>query len=264
MIKLIVSDMDGTLLNDQKGMDEEIFEIIPKLKEKGIRFMAASGRQYPSLQTLFQAHIKDMVLIAENGAFVVSNQKELYSSVMEQDLIHHCIDEIGKIEGTETLLCAKYTSYTTDSVTYHMMQSPKFHYNIKLVDNLYDVKDDIIKVSFVDMAKIGAEKNGFARMLPLVKERAEIAVSGFNCVDIVNKGVSKGTAIEAIQKEWGISTEETMAFGDNYNDVEMLGRAKYSFAMENAEAGVKKHAKFMTGTNNEGSVVKEIRRLTGI
>ncbi len=264
MIKLIVSDMDGTLLNDEKVVDREIFEVIPQLKEKNIHFMAASGRQYPSLLTLFQEHKKDVVLIAENGAFVVHDNKELYSSVMEKDLVHYCLEEIGKIEQTEAILCAKYISYTTDPETYRIMSSPKFHYKIKLVDSLYDVKEDIIKVSFVDMAKTGAEVNSFARLLPLVKERAEIAVSGFNCVDIVNKGVSKGTAIEAIQKEWGISTEETMAFGDNYNDVEMLWRAKYSFAMENAEAGVKKHARFIAGSNNEGGVVKEIRKLTGI
>ena len=54
----------------------------------------------------------------------------------------------------------------------------------------------------------------------------EIAVSGFDCIDIVNKGVSKGNAIEILQKKWNIMPEETMTFGDNYNDIEMLQQAK--------------------------------------
>ncbi|MBQ3568469.1 MAG: HAD hydrolase family protein, partial [Anaerotignum sp.] len=60
MIKLIVSDMDGTLVNDEKKIDENIYEILPVLKEMGTRFVVASGRQYPSLMADFQEHAKDV------------------------------------------------------------------------------------------------------------------------------------------------------------------------------------------------------------
>ncbi len=63
MIKLIVSDMDGTLLNDQKQIDTRIYDLLPKMQQQGIRFVVASGRQYPSLQRDFAEHIKDIVII---------------------------------------------------------------------------------------------------------------------------------------------------------------------------------------------------------
>ena len=73
LVKLIVSDMDGTLVDDDKNIDTEIFELLPKLKAAGIRFVVASGRQYPSLRDDFREHIGDVVVIAENGAFVMDN-----------------------------------------------------------------------------------------------------------------------------------------------------------------------------------------------
>ncbi len=92
----------------------------------------------------------------------------------------------------------------------------------------------------------------------------EIAVSGFDCIDIVNKGVSKGNAIEILQKKWNITPEETMTFGDNYNDIEMLQQAKYSFAMAHSEQGVKKCANYIAGDNNEGAVVAQIKKFVNI
>lgn len=264
MIKLIASDMDGTLLDDQKKIDREIYHLIPKMKEKNITFIVASGRQYPSLLHLFQEYKKDVVIVAENGAFVMQDEKELYSSCMKQELVKVCLDAIYEIGEAEPMVCAKHCSYTTNPRTYEGMRSDKFQYNMRLVDSLYEIEDEILKVSLLDNSKAGPEKHSFAKLSPLLKGKGEIAVSGFNCVDIVNKDVSKGAAIAAIQKQWGIKTEETMAFGDNYNDIEMLQQAHYSFAMENAEHGVKKYAKYIAQNNNVGGVVKEIRKYTGL
>lgn len=77
----------------------------------------------------------------------------------------------------------------------------------------------------------------------------------------MNPGINKGRGIQILQNKLGASYEETMAFGDYLNDIEMLEHAYYSFAMENAHPLVKKTANFSTGTNNEFSVTKEIMRL---
>ena len=112
MIKLIVSDMDGTLLNDEKQIDERIYDLLPKMREKGIRFVVASGRQYPSLARDFQEHLPEITVIAENGAFVVQDGKELYFKGMNEKQIGHCLDIIDKLPETEALVCAKYCCYT--------------------------------------------------------------------------------------------------------------------------------------------------------
>jgi len=264
MIKLIVSDMDGTLVDDKKRIDPKIYDILPKLKKNGTRFIVASGRQYPSLQKFFADHSEDVVIIAENGAFVNDDGKELYASVMEKDLVHRCLDEIEKLEDIEPLLCGKYYSYTTHQTTADFMASEKFQYRMQVVDDLKNVDADIIKISLVDLQTDRDMENNCSTLKDVFGEETEIAISGVNCMDIVNKGVSKGAAIAVLQEKWGISKEETMAFGDNFNDVEMLQQAEYSFAMAHAHDEVKQHANFVAGSNNDGSVVKEICKYINI
>ena len=84
--------MDGTLVNDEKKIDEDIYELLPKLKEKDIRFVVASGRQYCSLLSDFQEHTKDVVLCSENGAFIVDDGQELYAGCMTKEQVKMSLD----------------------------------------------------------------------------------------------------------------------------------------------------------------------------
>ena len=263
MIKLIVSDMDGTLLNDEKNIDAEIYKVLPKLKEKGIRFVVASGRQYPSLKKHFHQHIKDVVVIAENGAFVVDDGKELVVEPMAQTEVTHCLENILSLNGLEPLLCAKYCSYTRSPELLEYLSSPLFHYEMRLAEDLFHVEDDIFKVSMISHQGESAE-SCYKRLRPMLDDSLNLVVSGDACLDTGLNEVTKGTAVAALQKMWNITPEETAVFGDQYNDVEMLKQAYYSYAMEGATDGVKKFARFRAGSNNKGGVVKAIRELTGL
>ena len=263
MIKLIVSDMDGTLLNNEHKIDPAFYDLLPKLKEEGIRFVVASGRQYPSLRTDFLAYLEDVVIIAENGAFVVDNEKELVVEKMSDEEIHHCVEEIMKLEGAEALVCAKYCSYTRSPELFGFLSSPQFRYEMRLEKDLYSISDDIIKVSVIEYAGKGAE-DCYRRLRPALCEDLNLVVSGNGCLDTGIRGVNKGTAVAALQKMWNICPEETMVFGDQFNDVEMFEQAEYSFAMANAADGVKKYAKYIAAGNNDNGVVKAIREITGL
>lgn len=263
MIKLIVSDMDGTLLNDEKKIDKDIYKLLPKLQEKGIRFVVASGRQYPSLKKHFHEHIKDVVVIAENGAFVVDDGKELVVEPMAQKEVEHCLDTIFSMEGVEPLLCAKYCSYTRSPELLEFLSSPLFHYEMRLAEDLFHVEDDIIKVSMISHEGQSAE-SCYKKLRPLLDDSLNLVISGDACLDTGLNGVTKGTAVSALQKMWGVTPEETIVFGDQYNDVEMFKKAYYSYAMQGAADGVKKFARFQAGSNNQGGVVKAIRELTGL
>lgn len=84
MIKLIASDLDGTLLqNGSQALTSRAVPLICRLAEKGILFAAASGRQYPNLVRLFGAAAKDMAFICENGAFAVYRDEVIAKAVME-------------------------------------------------------------------------------------------------------------------------------------------------------------------------------------
>lgn len=263
MVKLIVSDMDGTLVNDEKKIDENIYQILPKLKQMGTRFVVASGRQYPSLCSDFKEHVKDVVIVSENGAFIMDNGKELYARCMTKEEVKACLDAVGQFEGLSPLLCAKHCSYTTSQEMLEFLASPKFNYTMALADDLYAVEDDIIKVSIIVLDGKPAEE--YYRLLrPVLMEGLSLVTSGPDCLDTGICGVNKGSAVEALQEMWNITPEETMVFGDQYNDIEMFEKAYYSFAMRDAVEGVKKKARFQAGSNNEGGVVQAIRRITGI
>ena len=263
MIKLIVSDMDGTLVNDEKKIDENIYKILPKLKEMGTRFVVASGRQYPSLCKDFQEHVKDVVNCSENGAFIMDNGKELYAKCMTKEQVKMSLDAAFAVEGMEPIVCAKHVTYTRDAGMKEFLESPKFNYKMAMAEDLYNIEDDIIKIS---MIVVNGEDTVamFRKVRAQLDESMNLVTSGEGCMDTGIYGVNKGTAVEALQGMWGITPEETMVFGDQYNDVEMFTRAHYSFAMEGAVEGVKKKARFIAGSNNEGGVVKAIREITGV
>ena len=263
MIKLIVSDMDGTLLDDNKKIDEEIYTLLPKMKALGMKFVVASGRQYPSLRDNFRDHLEDIVIIAENGAFIVENDKELYAECMTEQQIGECLEAVRRTEGAEALVCAKHCSYTDNSEMYEHLIAPPLCYKMRLVDDLHAIEDDIIKVSVMERSGKGA-KHCYEKIRPLLGEGLDLVISGNTCLDTGIVGVNKGTAIRTLQEMWKITPEETMVFGDQYNDVTMFSHAYYSFAMEGAAEGVKKQARYLAGSNNEGGVVRAIREYTGV
>lgn len=263
MIKLIVSDMDGTLVNDEKKIDENIYKILPKLKEMGTRFVVASGRQYPSLCKDFQEHVKDVVIVSENGAFIMDDGKELYAKCMTKEEVKASLDATFAIEGMEPIVCAKHVTYTRSPEMKEFLESPKFNYKMALADDLYNIDDDIIKVSIIIIDGSDTVEK-FREMRAVLDEKINLVTSGEGCMDTGIYGVNKGTAVEALQEMWNITPEETMVFGDQYNDVEMFEKAHYSFAMQGAVEGVKKKARFIAGSNNEGGVVKAIKEITGV
>lgn len=259
MIKLIATDMDGTLLSDKKELNIEIMDIIMKLKEKGITFIVASGRQYLGLSRMFEKVKDDIYFVAENGAFCVHKEKELFSSIMNRQLVKEVLDEIAQCEVEQVTLCSKYCAYTTDPIVVETLRNREHKYEIKLVDSLYHVDDEILKVSVMEVDRDC--KVSFNRLRPAFKGRAEVTVSGFVYYDVVNKDVNKGNTIAKIQEQLGISIEETVAFGDNYNDLEMFERAGVSYAMENADDEIKQKADKVLGNNNDDVVIEEIKRL---
>lgn len=263
MIKLIVSDMDGTLLNDEKKIAPGFYDLLPRLKERGIRFVVASGRQYPSLKQDFAEHIQDVTVIAENGAFVVDKGRELYFRGMDQEQLAHCLDAVATMPEVEPLLCAKYCAYTSDRELYELLAAPKFHYEMRLVDSLYGITEGVTKVSLIARSGMGAEAC-HEKLAPMLPEEVTLVVSGEGCLDTGLKGVHKGAAVAQLQKMWHITPEETVVFGDQFNDVEMFDQAAYSYAMENAVPQVRQKARFVAGSNNDGAVVKVIRELLAL
>ncbi len=262
MIKLVASDLDGTLLTDDKKLPPDMFDIIKNLNKKDIQFVPASGRQICSLERFFAPFSENMALIAENGGFMTYRGEEIFSSVMKPQFVREILEDVLSMGKYKVLLCGKYNSFTDDPTTVEKMKSSWFKYNSEYVDDILDVKEDIIKISVVDDYNI--MQRYYDKLAPKYKDRFGITISGFNCMDFMNKGVSKGYALRLLKKRLGISSEETVSFGDNLNDVEMFEEAGFSYAMQKSSNAVKSRARFIAGDNNKFAVAEEIKKLCQI
>lgn len=261
MIKLIMSDMDGTLLDENGQVPAGFADIIRQLKERGVIFAPASGRQYFSLLDSFKEYENDFIFLAENGTMVRYQGQELSSSPMDHNLAMEVINTIYGQPHIYTVYCGKENAYVTkaDYDEIFSAELGKYYTHAKIVDDFSKIDDEIIKASFWD-ATNQAEQTIYVPMQQF-GDRLQVALSSDCWVDVMNSGINKGVAIQSIQKRLGIKPEECAAFGDYLNDTEMMGAVYYSFAMANAHPKIKELAHFSTTSNKEHGVITAIQKL---
>ena len=258
MVKIIATDMDGTLLDSKKRLPKDFGYVLEKLDEKNVRFIVASGRQYYNLLERFKGIEDKMMFIAENGTFVVYEGKELVVNSLDINLARELI-KIGRtIKNSYIILCGKKSAYIESCDERLIEQTQKYYTRYEIVSDLTKIEDDILKVTICDFS--GSENNS-NKYFDDYRDKAQIAVSGEIWLDITAKGINKGVAIEEIQELLNIKHEETMVFGDYLNDLEMMSSAYHSYAMENAHDDLKKVARFIAKSNDDSGVVHAIKAM---
>lgn len=246
MVKFIACDLDGTLLlNGAQSVDESAIQYIDRLVESGVIFAPASGRQITSLKRLFEPISNKLAYIAENGALVEYRGETIGKTPMDRKLALEIIEDVIAQPNCEVLVSGEHTAYIKPkSEEYHYRMTKVVNYHTTLVDKFTDIDEDILKIAVCDMSGIKNSKDHFINKW---SDRASVLVSGELYLDFMDSAVNKGRGIEQIQKYFGLKPEECMAFGDNYNDIAMLGKVYYSYVMEKAASDVKKHGRFITG-----------------
>lgn len=240
MIKLIASDLDGTLLRDgAQSLTPKVLELVGRIKERGILFAAASGRQYRNLKRLFYPEVKDVVFVAENGGLVMQNDLRLSCTPIKRTLGDALMRDILSFPDCEVLLCGQDTCYISprekhygDFLVYTLRNT------VTVVDDLFSIDEDYIKISAY------IHNKGAARMAPYFIDKwgggLHAAIAGAQWVDFTV--ADKGSALRAAQEKYGFARDEMVAFGDNFNDVPMFEVVGHSFAMDTADRQVKKHS----------------------
>ncbi len=261
MIKLIITDMDGTLLDEKKRLPEEFPQILQRLKERGVQFAVGSGRSYPILRQDFADYLKDIYFICDNGSILIKEDQIQYSRTFSRELTMEVIKTCDSIEEIIPVLCGKKSAYHTPCPQKHEGALRSYYNQECVLEQLRDfasIQDEVLKFAIFDPR--GGAEHCYPVLERVFGERCNVVVSGPYWVDIMLKGVSKGTAVAFLQEKLGITREETMAFGDFYNDVEMLQQAEYSFVMENAEEKMKQYGKFLAPRNTENGVMRMIQK----
>lgn len=254
MIKLIASDLDGTiLLNGAQSVEPTMIVAIQELVDNGYIFAPASGRQLVSLERLFVPVSDKLLFISENGALVRYKGQTIIKNTIDRELAEDIANDVMSMPNCEVLVSGENTAYIMPKTEkYYRRMTEVVNYHITVVKDFSEIKEDILKVAVCDLSGIDNSKEHF---LGKWGNKAAVTVSDKLYMDFMTIGVSKGNAMKQIQSVFGISSDECMAFGDNFNDIDMLDSVKYSYAMENAAAEVKKHAKGVTN-----SVEKIIRK----
>ncbi len=262
MIKIIFSDMDGTLLDEKGNLPQGFDEMILKLKERGVIFAPASGRQYYSLLKSFDKYKDEFLFIAENGTLVIHKGKEVFSSPMPKKT---ALEILKTGEGFKKILrvyCGKKNAYVLDSQNEpeYIAELSKYFTRNEAVNSFEEVDDVPIKMSFFDMTGKAAEN-----VYPIIKEKfgktMQVVLASDYWTDVINSDINKGVAVQNVQKILGITPDECAAFGDYLNDAQMMQAVTYSFAMSNAHPDLKKFAKYETVSNAEYGVLVGIEKL---
>lgn len=259
MIKLVIADMDGTLLNDKHEIHPQFWPMAEVLSKKDILFAVASGRQYFNLEANFE-RVKDRILFfSENGTHVVYMGKELHVDPLDRDAAMDMVNIGRKLEDTFVVLCGKNSAYIENDEEKFIAEVKQYYERLELVEDLTKVEDILLKVTFCNFK--GVEEHTFPHLKKFTSD-FKVAVAARIFIDVTSITANKGTAIKKVQKELNISPEETLAFGDYLNDLEMMQNAKYSYAMKNAHPGIIEASTYITNfDNNENGVIKTIVEL---
>lgn len=263
MIKLIATDIDGTLVKDSSPeIYNEMIEMIRYLRKQGIIFVVASGRQYASIRNMFQEVADEIVYIAENGAHIIYQGKSLSVTEMVRADAEEIIKDMRRLkkEGCELLASTTEGSYMeTDNQDFIDLIQHSYRNEYHLVEDV--LKEDITIIKASLYRKSGLRDIGEGILIPKWEEKVKVCMAGEEWVDFMDKKVDKGNALMFLQEYFGISKEETMAFGDNNNDVGLVSAAGESYAVENAVSEVKEQAKYICPSYEKKGVFQVLKSL---
>ena len=284
MIKLIASDMDGTLLNSDHKIPKENIELIKFAQKNGIQFVVATGRAYyEALPALNDENIKCDVISFNGGIIYDKNGNIINITPMKLKDLYYTIEILKSLEISYQLY-TKNTIYTnsieTDITAYidlirangeepneqHLRQEARNRLalgHITEVDNieLYLNQENNPAIKVIGISN-DLEKLKHATELLSGNDNISVTSSGANNVEIMDKKATKGEALKIVADIHDVNLKNAIAIGDNLNDQAMLDIVEYSIAMKNGNKDLQKTSKFITEkTNSEGGVADSVMKL---
>lgn len=264
MIKLIVSDVDGTLVGDGQGegsLNPEYYRVIHRLSERGVRFMACSGRQRLSIAKLFRPIEDEIYYACDGGSIVFDREEKLYVKALDRELADDIMRDAARIPACDIMVCGTECAYcrSKDSELYRWM-ADGYGYDIRAVGDLIkNIRDDIVKISVYHHDRAEELTNPWFR--PRWEGKVKLTLAGIQWLDCVPKDAGKRGAVKFMQEYFDIKPSETIVFGDNQNDMEMFSLAGKSYAVSNAREEVKKAADFICEDYLKDGVLKVLQNV---
>lgn len=270
--KMVVMDMDGTLLNGEKKITSKTIEVLNKAEEQGIKTVIATGRPYNFAASYCEFMQKDHPLISDNGAYIrtIHSSKVLLNNSIKLDELLKVLEILKK----HHLTCACYS----DNIVY----CDKGSYAGNMYEKISESLPDKYKIRVIEHNSIEEWKESYLKdpqgfhkcividqnseyLNQLRKELStisnlEVTRSLPTNIEITNKNVTKAQAVKIAADYYNISMDEVICIGDGENDLDMIEVAGLGVAMGNAVDKVKDIADYITDTNEEDGVAKVIEK----
>jgi hypothetical protein len=265
MYRLIVSDLDGTLLRDDHTLSEYTKAVIHKVSDQGIDFMLATGRIFGGARQFAKELKLNTPILACNGALIKEAAgKLLYGKPIQEEALIEIFRLLTDRNyyfhsyGEESFYTKKFGNSLTAFYAFNDDLPEEDRFPMVEIDPMDLIgKDPIYKV--LTRCEGEEERNALFSSLSEIAG-ASVTISWYNTFDICADEVSKASAIERYAKKKGIHPSEIICFGDNFNDMDMLQYAGLGIAVENGVKELKEAADYVTANNNEDGVAKAIER----
>lgn len=271
MVKLVITDLDGTLLNDDKHIPSENIIALKEAMEKGVHVSVATGRNFHSAKSYIQELGLDVPVIFQNGAFIYQwmEDKVIYKSVLDCKIAERII----RIARENKLFYIVYIDFLEEKDMYIDMDyngefSKYLEQNTWRLNKVDDVTKYFLNREYIaEIALVGDEiiiqkvieesLKGYEKDTSVVKNNK---INSETFYEVFGPNSSKELSFDYLLKHFKVKPEETMYLGDSFNDIGMLKIVGYPVVMENAHDEVKKFAKYLTKSNNEAGVGYAIRK----
>ena len=262
-LRLVVADMDGTLLDGEGRVPSRFETVMARMREHGVVFMPASGRQLANLRATLGSAIAESPVIAENGTIVVQGDAEIHRETITRS------DAVAAVRTARALreqgfdvgpvIATRDRAYV-DRIDERFVRQCAFYYAaLEPVEDVLDLAlDNVLKIA---VYAFGDAESECYRPLSAAVPGVQTVVSGAHWVDMMARTASKGRALAAVQERLGIEPAQTAVFGDYLNDAELYDHAELSFAMANAHPGILSRARYIAPANTDDGVLRTIETL---
>ena len=250
-IKWVVTDLDGTLLDDNHEVSSLFLDQFHELTALGIHFVAASGRQYGSMYEKFSQIANQITFIAENGSLIRKENTTLHHLGIDDRLLVETLSLVASLPDVNPILCAADMAFVLQPTANFVGLMREYYTDYTVIHEVGQLTSPVLKVALYH--PIASEKYIYPHTQSLAS-KAMVKVSGTHWVDVSHQNANKGYALSKLLFEQGIRPEEIVVFGDYFNDLEMLSLTPNSIAMANAHPKVKEVANYHTASNNQRGV----------
>lgn len=251
MVKMIVMDLDGTLLDENKNISSYTLLILEKCKNHGIILALTTARSKNACNRIIELVTPD-VLILNDGALIEHNNENIYKKLLSAETTFGILNEfyLNKLNIKNISVETEFNFYRSYTEFFHQ-------------DWDYGVYYDFLQPLSQESYKISAEIPNKEMAIDInnkFKESKLVYNNGEKWYRYIHKDVGKMSGIEVVSKRLDVQISEVLAFGDDYNDIDMIKNCGIGVAMENSLKETKECANYVCKGNNEDGVARWIEK----